>query len=295
MESVLAKYRFELISVITGSAIIAVNILYLGQFFPLLSPVINLAGGLIAVVPSTWVFYSRFRLNKEIEEQFIILIRDLTESINSGMTLPMALSYISTKDYRVMTPYVKRMAAQVDWGIPFKIALQKFADGIQVSSVKRAISTILETYRVGGKVGDTLSEVSKSLIVIDRIRKERSSSVHSQVVTSYLIFFIFIFILVVLHAFLIPSVTNKSSGLSISSSITGLGSSIPPEELSQIFTYFLILQGFFAGLATGKMAEGSIVAGLKHSIMLIAIGYSIFAIAIQLPLPLVSPELSLPS
>ncbi|MBI4020579.1 MAG: type II secretion system F family protein [Candidatus Aenigmarchaeota archaeon] len=287
------RYKFETVSVAAGLAIIAFNVIYIGSFFPILVPIFNLAGGLIAVGPPAWLFYSRFRMSKQIEEHFINFIRDLTEAINSGMTLPMALSYISSKDYKVLSPYVKRMSSQVDWGVPFKVALTKFSDSIQAASVKRAISTILETYRVGGKVGETLSEVTKSLVVIDKIRKERATSVHSQIITSYIIFFIFIFILVVLHAFLIPSVTNQSSGLSISASISGAGNSIPPEELSQIFVYFLVLQGFFAGLATGKMAEGSIVAGFKHSILLMAIGYSIFSIATQLPLPLAPAEFPL--
>jgi hypothetical protein len=41
------------------------------------------------------------------------------------------------------------------------------------------------------------------------------------------------------------------------------------------------MQGFFAGLATGKMAEGSIVGGLKHSIILIVTGYLVFSMASQ--------------
>ncbi len=43
-----------------------------------------------------------------------------------------------------------------------------------------------------------------------------------------------------------------------------------------LFAFALTL---FAGLATGKMAEGSVIAGVKHSLVLIVIGYSIFSIA----------------
>ena len=55
-----------------------------------------------------------------------------------------------------------------------------------------------------------------------------------------------------------------------------------PEVFSQGFVLFIIIQGFFAGLATGKMSEGTIVAGLKHSIFLIIAGYGIFSIVVSI-------------
>ena len=47
-----------------------------------------------------------------------------------------------------------------------------------------------------------------------------------------------------------------------------------------------MVQGFFAGLVTGKMAEGSIVAGFKHSILLITTGYTLFSFASQFQIKL---------
>jgi flagellar protein FlaJ len=34
-----------------------------------------------------------------------------------------------------------------------------------------------------------------------------------------------------------------------------------------------LVQGFFGGLVAGKMGEGSISAGLKHSLIMILLGY----------------------
>jgi len=56
--------------------------------------------------------------------------------------------------------------------------------------------------------------------------------------------------------------------------ITGLGlgeggAVATAEELSQPFLWLLLVQGFFAGLVIGKLAEGKIKAGLKHSFILV--------------------------
>jgi flagellar protein FlaJ len=277
------KYYVEILSVVAGAAIITGNFLLFPSIIPeniygLFEPMINMVGAMIAIIPPVLIFYTRYKEGKEIESQFTIFITDFTEAIDSGMTLPMALSYTSKRDYGVLTPHIRSMTSQVDWGIPFREALKMFSNKIGSLPVKRAITTIIETYKVGGKISDTLKAVGKSLIEINKIKAERSVSVQSQILTSYLIFFVFIFILVILQSFLIPALSPQGD-ISGMASLGGSASldMFPPE----IFVNFIVVQGFFAGLATGKMAEGSVVAGFKHSIVLTTIGYSIFSVAAQ--------------
>ena len=269
------KYILEVVFVIFGIGTILFGIFVVANIFPLIVPVLNILGALIAVVPPSYIFYTKYKITKEIEEEFIIFVKDLAQSINSGMTLPLALEQSTRKDYGFLNTYVKHMSAQVNWGIPFKKALTIFADKTRSIPIKRAVTTIVETYKVGGKIGDTLHVVGESLLTIDRIRKERTSSVHSQIVTSYLIYFVFIFILVLLQTFLLPALIPQ-----VEESLTS-DTPISTELFASGFVNFIIVQGFFAGLATGKMSEGVLVAGLKHSILLITIGYTVFSLAAQ--------------
>ena len=43
------------------------------------------------------------------------------------------------------------------------------------------------------------------------------------------------------------------------------------EEMARSFLYLLITQGFFAGLVIGKISEGNVRSGLKHSFVLVAL------------------------
>jgi len=267
------KYIYEIASVIVGTTILMLNFFFIAETLPFMAPIMNVLGGLIAVVPPTWVFYSRYKRNKQIEQQFVIFIRELTDSINSGMTLPTALEHCSKKDYMALSPLINDMVAQVQWGVPFRKALKIFSGKTKSTPIKRAITTIVETYKVGGKVSDTLKAVGDSLIEIGKIKEERTASVHSQIITSYLIYFVFIFILVILQTFLIPALAMPE----IQGGEAGAQSPISSDS----FINFIMVQGFFAGLVTGKMAEGSIVAGFKHSILLITTGYTLFSFASQ--------------
>jgi flagellar protein FlaJ len=275
------KYYLEILSIIAGGLLIAANFLIFPfilppEIFGVIEPMINMVGAMISIVPPVLIFYTRYKTNKEIESQFTIFITDFTEAIDSGMTLPMALKYCGKKEYGVLTPHIRGITARVDWGIPFREALRMFSKKIGSITVRRAITTIIETYKVGGKISDTLKAVGESLIEINKIKAERSVSVQSQILTSYLIFFVFIFILVILQSFLIPALTPQGDVVGIA---TVGGGPMPEMFPPEIFVNFIIVQGFFAGLATGKMAEGSVMAGIKHSLVLIAIGYSIFNLA----------------
>ncbi len=276
----LKKYIIEIVSVIIGSVIILLNIFVFPAAMPefifdIIQPLMNMVGAMIAIIPPVLVFYSRYKENKEVEKEFTIFMSDFTEAIDSGMTLPMALKYCSGKDYGILTKHVQAVASQVNWGVPFREALKIFSNKIESLPVRRAITTIIETYKVGGKISDTLKAVGESLMEINKIKAERSVSVQSQILTSYLIFFVFIFILVILQSFLIPALTPQG-GMGVPTMSGGATPEMFPPEL---FVNFILIQGFFAGLATGKMAEGSVVAGVKHSIVLTVIGYSIFSVA----------------
>jgi flagellar protein FlaJ len=264
-----------------GIFVIIINFLFVADSFPLLFPILNVAGALLATAPPILIFYTRYRSSREVEQHFIVFIRDLTDSINAGMTLPMALNHCSKNNYMALSPYVNDLSAQVDWGIPFNKALENFAKKADSVSVKRAVKTIIETYKVGGKISDTLQSINQSLLTVEKIKRERSSSVHSQVVTSYMIFLVFVFILVIMQSFLIPSITQRSIS-SVAIAVTQAPESLPTMgEYSQIFTIFIVMQGFFGGLVTGKMSEGSMASGLKHSVILIVIGYLTFSLASQ--------------
>jgi flagellar protein FlaJ len=277
------KYFYEILAVLIGAALILFNYVFVVIVFPVLVPIVNVVGALIAVLPPTFIIYRRYRARKEMEREFLIFISDLTDSINTGMNLPVALEYCAKRDYPYLAKHINDMAAQVNWGIPFEKALDTFARRTDLLTVKRAVSTIIETYKVGGKISDTLNAVGQSLVTINKIKEERTASVHAQIVTSYLIFFVFIFILIVLQVFLIPALVQPQA--QTPAGLPG-GAPVQTELYAQSFINFIIIQGFFAGLVTGKMAEGAITAGIKHSILLIAIGYTLFSFAAQFPVTL---------
>ncbi|MEM7826746.1 MAG: type II secretion system F family protein [Candidatus Aenigmatarchaeota archaeon] len=210
--------------------------------------------------------YRQLKITSEIESQFPNFLRDVTASIETGMTLPQAIRSVKTNDYGRLSRYVKDISAKLEWGIDFEKVLEDFASKVGSKTIRRSVRAINETHRSGGKIGTVLSAVSESQIILERVKKERSSSIYTQMINGYVIFFVFLGVMFALSRFLIPAFEWEEIGTETK------------EIYSAVFRNLVIIQGAFAGLAIGKMAEGSVFAGIKHSLVLVAIGYSVFTI-----------------
>jgi flagellar protein FlaJ len=48
---------------------------------------------------------------------------------------------------------------------------------------------------------------------------------------------------------------------------------LSPQQARTLFFHMSVIQALFSGLVAGKMGEGTVSAGLKHSVVLLVAGY----------------------
>lgn len=248
--------------------IIVFNILYFlnTRWFNLLIVV-----SLIALTLQFWFdILKENKRQKEVEEKFMEFVNALVGSIKSGIPVPQAIVQVSDKDYGELTPYVKKLANQAEWGIPVSQALLTFANDTKNSVIKRAISIVIETEQSGGEIEDTLTAVAASILDIKKLKAERKASVHSQVVQGYIVFYVFISVMLILQLKLIPQLTTITGDMGAGILKGAIGEGGKKANLDQIFFILVMIQGFFAGLLIGKFSEGTLKDGLIHSLILIS-------------------------
>jgi flagellar protein FlaJ len=255
-----------LILVFIGVDIYVLNFLFLSSL-----PLTMISIGIVVAGPLIFE-YKKYKENKEIEERFPDFLRDVTENIRTGMTLTQAI--VSTKNtyYGVLTPHIKKIVTKIDWSLPFNQILLDFSSH-STPLIQKTVSTIIETYEGGGDISQILDASSKTIKEINKIRKERFSSIYNQMVTGYSIFFIFIGVLIILNKFLVPTLFTFTSPEMGMANLQDISSTY-----YNMFQWLIIVEGFFSGLVIGKMAEGSMIAGLKHSVILIIVGYGSFVL-----------------
>ncbi|MDD5133597.1 MAG: type II secretion system F family protein [Candidatus Nanoarchaeia archaeon] len=276
----------HILFIIIGILILIIDFIYFlnERWF---KPVI-IIGFVVMVIQFFLDFLAENKRQQEIETKFLEFVRALVETVKSGIPIPKAIIQISTEDYGALTPHVKKMAAQIEWGFPLDDVLEVFANDAKNKVINKSISIVTEAEKSGGNMAEVLQAVSNSVYSIKKIKEERKSSVYSQVVQGYIIFFIFIAIMLMMQVYLMPKISNLGGEeLSIGSSpISGvpgisLGSSstakLDEKVMASTFTWMVLIQGLFAGLLIGKFSEGELKYGVKHSLIFVIVGYLIIS------------------
>ncbi len=248
----------------------------------------SIAFGIALMVLPFWIDMLRENSRqKEIEEKFLEFVRSITGNVKAGIPIPKSIMESSETNYGALSPYVKKLAHQIEWGIPFKEALNRFAKNTGNNVIRRSISVITEAEQSGGNIQDVLEGVTSSVVQIKKIRDERRANSFAQLIQGYLVFFIFIGIMVVLQIYLLPQLGDVGGDVFAGLTFGGDISSIDPNDtdapvsinFETLFISLILIQGFFTGLMIGKFSEGSIKFGLRHSFILMLIGYLIFTLA----------------
>lgn len=234
-------------------------------------------------------FLNENKRQKELELKFLEFVRSLVETVKSGIPVPAAVVDISEANYGALTPYIKKLAHQIEWGYPLHDAFIIFAEDTKNKIIKKSVAIVIQAERSGGDMSMVLQAVTNSVVEIKKIKEERRTGAYSQIVQGYIIFFIFIITMLVLQKFLLPKLsdlgTEVMSGLS--GTLPGIGSvgAASTLDFGSIFIGLILIQGFFAGLMIGKFSEGELTSGLKHSAIMMVLGYVVITTVIGIEEP----------
>jgi len=218
----------------------------------------------IATFPPAVLNYIDYKWRKAIDEHLPDLFRSIVQAQETGMTLPQALEEASKRNYGPLTAELRKMNAQISWGMTFEEALLALGRRVNTVLVQRTIPLIIEAGRSGGhveKVFDPLGKFVQTTLLLD---KERRNQTRPYIAIIYVAFFVFLFTIILLFKSFFASI----KGLPV------LGAAVmSPEEIQRIFFHMTSVQAFFGGLVAGKMVGGTIKAELKHSLVMMLCGY----------------------
>jgi len=264
---------------------------------------------IIGVIPYAFLSYFEYTKLRSIEDQLPTFLLDLAEAQKVGMTLPEALKQVSKTDYGKLSAEIKKINDQLSWGIPTQDAMNNFSNRMRKSKViGRVVRIINEAYSSGGDIARTMEATASDVTAIREAEKERKSITSQHMLIMYAIYYIFIGIVVGLSQTLIPLLklniqTGTIGGIlafqdpctgcqginifcincsifSVICPMFGLGGG-GPCYYNALFILMAIVQGIFTGLVAGQIGEGSVIAGIKHSIIMTFSGFGILITLIK--------------
>ncbi len=217
---------------------------------------------------------------REIETRLPDFLRDVAEAGRFGMTLADSIVVASSGRYGRLTPEIKKMAAQIEWGVPASEAVQLLSERVKTPLVNRMASIIRKANDAGGNVADVLSMVSRDAKETILTQEERSVTMSTYVMVVYISFFVFIATIIILQSQFLPKMEEAGQTVSDQAAEQGLAEipgvniqvSVIP-EVSFVFLLSVIVHAAGDGILAGVIQRGSIPIGMRHSFIMLVAGF----------------------
>jgi len=268
--------KIHIIGLICALVVVGASFVFFGSemFFFLIG-----MGILIGAAPFVFVVIYDSRLANQKEEMFLEFARNLVESVKTGTPISKSIVNMKNKPYGVLSQHIKKLANQIALGIPLNEALKVFSKDVDNKAITRVLTLIGQAERAGGDIGEILESVAGAVNLSDSLKKERKAIISTLVVQGYIIFFVFMVIILVMQFKILPLLSGIAELQTVGVGNVGITPQGGIEDISKSFLYLLLIQGFFSGLTIGKLSEGSLKAGIKHSFALMVFSFLISSVA----------------
>ena len=233
---------------------------------------------ILASTPPAYYLYAEEKRIKKADGMFPDLLRDLAQAKRAGLTLIDAVTLTAEGDYGILTEGLQKTANQLTWGVPFEDALRLFAKRYPTRTIKRSVEIIIEGYRVGGDVGEILKLAAEDVNDLKVLEKKRAADMMPYVAICYITFFVFLLILLVLYATLIPMMTEASEQITGAAMGGAMMARVDTDRMEMILFHCAIIQGLCSGFVAGKLGKGKLIAGLQHALILASTAFVLFAV-----------------
>ncbi len=237
-----------------------------------------LALGLIVLMaPYGVAMTQKLRRIAKIEERLPDFLRDVAEAGRFGMTLPDAIVVASSGRYGLLTDEIKKMASQLEWGVPVATALRLFEERVPTPLVQRVVSIVTRANEAGGNVADVLTMVAHDTREAQLAEQARKISMLTYVTVIYIAFFVFLVTIYIMAAIFLPQMIT--AGVSIGAS--GLAGG--PVALAYNFVPILFLAFMVAvlvhavgdGIMAGILYNGRVADGMVFATTMVVTGWVI--------------------
>jgi len=231
-------------------------------------------------------FYVSYKQNeiKQIERRLPDFLRDVAEAGRFGMTLADAIVVSASGRYGKLTPEIKKMAAQIDWGIPASQALELFSERVDTPLVNRVVAIIIKANDAGGNVADVLGMVSKDTKQVHLSEDEQRIAMTSYLAVIYISFAVFIVVIIILNTQFLAQMAEaggQMEGDAVEEVDQMAGGGMGGAEIRTdiiptirfIFTLAVFAHSIGDGIVAGVLQTGRISEGMKHTFILTLIGF----------------------
>jgi flagellar protein FlaJ len=218
-----------------------------------------------AMLPMVVAFEGRRWYVRNVEAHLPEFLRELSDMKDIGITLQEAIHRISSARLGVLSSELSVASRDIQSGVYVNSALVRMEERIGLVSVKRAISLLVRASEITTNLRQIFIIAITDIEHYLRLKQERANTTIVYVMIIYLSFGIYLYTAYQLNVPFLASFNNDTMNLNIDTA----------GNLSEMFRIGIIL-GAFSGIMAGQFSSNSVLAGFKHSIVLLAAALVLF-------------------
>jgi archaeal flagellar protein FlaJ len=215
----------------------------------------------VATAPAAVVHIRLSKKKNSMEQGVNSFLRDLTEVRKTGLSPEKCIQSLSKRDYGAFSKELRKISAEISWGIPVKKVMMDFLKRTRSWMVQIVMFLLVETIDVGGGTIAMIESLSRFNNLTQEVEKEKKMSVRPYVMMPYLAS-----ILLVATTIMMMSFTTSFGASTLSGAATQDNS-----VMTTIFMTSVIFHSYLIGIVAGKISDESISAGFKHASILVII------------------------
>ncbi|KAF1077225.1 type II secretion system F family protein [Methanogenium sp. MK-MG] len=237
---------------------------------------------LIVLVPYAVLFELWRRKVRGIEKSIPEFLSRLSGINRVGLTPARAIAVLEKTNLGLISYEIHRIKRDLDWGGLFSDALVRFEHRVQTAAIARNVTLITKASEMTGDIAEILSIAANDARMSETLKRERLADMITYIIVIYLAFGVFVFVVVVLDWNFLSVLRDMGAGESLKDlpssmlAITEAGTLI---IISRLLFHACLINAIFSGLIAGQMGEGSLPAGVKHTVIMLVISLIIFNLA----------------
>ncbi|MBS1263763.1 MAG: hypothetical protein MAG715_00954 [Methanonatronarchaeales archaeon] len=234
-----------------------------------------IASVFVMILPLSVFHELKVRRLKGIRHRVPDLLSQLASMNEMGLTLVESFHHVGGGN-NLLSIEMAKVQDQLSWGEEISLALKQFTNRVKSAFLLQVMTLITRALRASGNVSQVLRIAAEDALRRREVERERGTQIFVYVVIIYLSFLVFLAIIAILAVKFLPVMQQPTGGGGAAASGMTIGGNIDIELFKRTFFHATVVQGFSSGLVAGKMGEGSVLSGLKHSLVMMTIAYVAF-------------------
>ncbi|WP_440059711.1 type II secretion system F family protein [Thermogladius sp. 4427co] len=198
------------------------------------------------------LYYEKVSREYRIVNGITRFIRDLVEVRKTGLSPERSILELSRRKYGVFTDYLRKMALELELGIPLSKIIDEFMKKIKVWRAKILLYMLTDSIEVGGATIEVLEALAGFAESVEAIEVEKKRSLRTLMIVPYMG--------AILTAMTVILMVAYMGQLPVS---VGAFEAAANQVLPSI-----VLNTYIMGLVAGKVANESTASGFKHALVL---------------------------